>query len=197
MLLEKFIFTLRNDNHHRMSKVINVPLVNPVDIVLLEHHRVVHLSSIIEFLEVLWAFNIKRLIYNFVKCSGRLYVFKRLFLFLLLLGRILITLSQSWTLTIFQNTRSFGKVFSHFVLSERRLIVFLGEICGRFIHVEVCWRLSHASLSITYCLRPLLLFWTTRCIPVWATLVFRWIHVDGAVILRLQCPFSFLESDSR
>ncbi len=136
MLLEQLIFALRNDNHHCMSKVIDVPLVNPIDIVLLEHHRVVHFSGIVELLEVRWAFNIKRLIYNFVECGGRLYVFE--WLSLLFIGRVLVALSQPWTLAIFQNTCSFGKVFSHFILSERRIVVFLSYICGRFIFVEIC-----------------------------------------------------------
>ncbi len=73
MFVKQFIFTFLNDHHHGSSKVIYIPVIDLIDMILLEHHRIVDLSCIVDLLEFIWAFYIKGLIYDFVKSRRWLY----------------------------------------------------------------------------------------------------------------------------
>lgn len=67
MLIEQIVIAFLDNYLHGSSEVINVPFINLVNIVLLQHHRIVHLPSIVQLFELIWFFDLKWLIDNFVE----------------------------------------------------------------------------------------------------------------------------------
>lgn len=67
IFVEEGIITFLDNDLHRIPEVVNIPIINLTDIVLLQHHWVMHLSGGVKLFEIFWYFNIKWLVDNFIE----------------------------------------------------------------------------------------------------------------------------------
>lgn len=67
IFVKQGVITFLDNDLHRVSEVINVPFINIVDIVLLQHHWVMNFPGIVNLLKIFWHFDLKWLVDNFIE----------------------------------------------------------------------------------------------------------------------------------